>query len=208
MPALLQPNHVYNDSNTDFTYLGLNPLVWLTVTCHLSVITACVPTLKPLFDSLLGNTMGLKIDGLYELRQRPDGQGFNVAEVADSTRTAGTASSWRIRTSSKLLSDMAPRLCRPVAKRIDKDTPAGDEITTKLRLRPTLHSLENHAQCIAGEVGPTWWGKKNGSEYASAQKEDKDKGESIKGLTDGMIMVRDDVEMRFDEYDGCSHSSR
>lgn len=206
--ALLQPNHVYNDNNTEFTYLGLNPLVWLTVTCHLSVITACVPTLKPLFDSLLGNTMGLKIDGLYELQQRSDGQGFHVAEVADPTRTDGSASSsWKDETSSKISSKIAPRLGKPATMRTDKGTPTRDGIVCPLRLHSASHSLESHAECFAGGIGPKLRDKRAGSESTIAQKTGRNQSESVKGLKDEVIMVRDDVEVHTNNRDDCSDSS-
>lgn len=41
--------------------------MWIQVTYNLSVITACVPSMKGIFESMLGNTMGLSIEEPYQL---------------------------------------------------------------------------------------------------------------------------------------------
>lgn len=69
IPAMLRSSSMYNGEGTDFTWLSLDYMVWLEISYHLSVITACIPGMKGLFESMLGNTMGLKIDTSYEVNR-------------------------------------------------------------------------------------------------------------------------------------------
>ncbi|KXJ84685.1 hypothetical protein Micbo1qcDRAFT_112123, partial [Microdochium bolleyi] len=79
-PALLNADHIYNGTNTDFTWTSLNPSIWLIVSSHLSVITACIPSLKGVFDSWLGNTCGFGNGSPYRLERQGDQPGFAVVQ--------------------------------------------------------------------------------------------------------------------------------
>lgn len=59
---MLDTTHLYNGEGTDFTWQALYPTVWLTISWNLSVITACIPSLKGLFDGFLGNTSGAAVE--------------------------------------------------------------------------------------------------------------------------------------------------
>lgn len=47
-----------NDESSDSTWNAVVPSIWFQISLNLSLITACVPSLKPVFDSLFGYTAG------------------------------------------------------------------------------------------------------------------------------------------------------
>ncbi|KAK8066816.1 hypothetical protein PG997_013563 [Apiospora hydei] len=67
LPSIVQGPQVTNGSNgADVTWLAVNPTVWHQVSINLSVLTACIPSLKSFIDSLTGYTSGLRIMLPYE----------------------------------------------------------------------------------------------------------------------------------------------
>lgn len=54
IPALFHTDHLFQRNN-DFTWLAVTPTIWLQISYNLSVITACIPSMKNIFDSLSGN---------------------------------------------------------------------------------------------------------------------------------------------------------
>ncbi|KAK8008148.1 hypothetical protein PG991_010699 [Apiospora marii] len=60
---ILRPQSLQGD---DVTWLAVDPTVWYQVSLNLSVLTACVPSLKSFIDSLTGYTSGLRIMVPYE----------------------------------------------------------------------------------------------------------------------------------------------
>lgn len=61
----------------DFTWSTLSPLIWLMLSWNFAVMTACVPSLKGLFEAWLGNTFAMQFETSYELEEsvvnsRPD----------------------------------------------------------------------------------------------------------------------------------------
>lgn len=53
IPALLHQDHLFQSS--DFTWLAVVPTVWLQTSYNLSVITACIPSMKNIFDMFSGD---------------------------------------------------------------------------------------------------------------------------------------------------------
>ncbi|KAK8035561.1 hypothetical protein PG993_010556 [Apiospora rasikravindrae] len=66
LPSIVQGPQVTNGSGADVTWLAVNPTVWHQVSINLSVLTACIPSLKSFIDSLTGYTSGLRIMLPYE----------------------------------------------------------------------------------------------------------------------------------------------
>ncbi|KAK8104385.1 uncharacterized protein PG998_011418 [Apiospora kogelbergensis] len=60
---ILRPQSLQGD---DITWLAVDPIVYYQVSLNLSVLTACVPSLKSFIDSLTGYTSGLRIELPYE----------------------------------------------------------------------------------------------------------------------------------------------
>ncbi|KAG8160932.1 hypothetical protein KVR01_009196 [Diaporthe batatas] len=81
IPAMMRSSSLYNGEGTDFTWRSLDHMVWLEISLHLSVITACIPGMKGLFESMLGNTMGLKIDTSYEMDPAARSNGLTIITV-------------------------------------------------------------------------------------------------------------------------------
>ncbi|KAG6355054.1 hypothetical protein INS49_004135 [Diaporthe citri] len=64
IPSLMRTEFQYE--NGDFTWLAVTPTVWLQISYNLAMITACIPTMKNLFDNLSGN-FSAEIDAPYKL---------------------------------------------------------------------------------------------------------------------------------------------
>ncbi|KAH7026621.1 uncharacterized protein B0I36DRAFT_386851 [Microdochium trichocladiopsis] len=210
-------SHIYNGDETDFTWDALSPLLWLTVTCHLSVITACVPTLKKLFDSLLGNTLSITIDAPYQL-ERIDGRtGFNITERDEITGSgrAGGSSSARGRYGLKYSKNSRSQSSRgsgfgwkgvpgvPTKSSIDRPSFFGGSLrlgVTSTTVTSPHQATESHAG--GGFESVSRLGDRRGGNSDSAVKE---QSESVKGLTEGVIMVRQEVDVQHDH--GADHDS-
>ncbi|KAK7954158.1 hypothetical protein PG996_015043 [Apiospora saccharicola] len=66
LPGIMLGPQVTNGSDTDITWLAVNPTVWHQVSINMSVLTACIPSLKSFIDSLTGYTSGIRIMLPYE----------------------------------------------------------------------------------------------------------------------------------------------
>ncbi|KAK8004501.1 hypothetical protein PG990_002310 [Apiospora arundinis] len=66
LPSIVQGPHVTEGSGADVTWLAVTPTVWHQVSINMSVLTACIPSLKSFIDSLTGSTSGLRIMLPYE----------------------------------------------------------------------------------------------------------------------------------------------
>ncbi|KAK7934870.1 hypothetical protein PG985_000365 [Apiospora marii] len=66
LPGIVQGPQVTHGINTDITWLAVNPTVWHQVSINMSVLTACIPSLKSFIDSLTGYTSGIRIMLPYE----------------------------------------------------------------------------------------------------------------------------------------------
>lgn len=176
---------------------------------HLSVITACVPTMKPLFDSLLGNTMSLKIDGLYELSQRSNGQsGFKVTEHGDTIQTSLATDQSRANTAYSARSSETrhvQRLHSHDRLRPRESTSAGGRRVmdnARLKLGSSPRSFSDQTTCsIPGQAGEK---RRDRKITNTVDIHDMERTESVKGLMDGIITTRDDDEVQLREYDDSS----
>ncbi|KAJ1334002.1 hypothetical protein MN608_04000 [Microdochium nivale] len=211
-PALSYPkSHICNGNISDFTWESMSPSLWWIVSCNLSVVTACVPTLKKFFDSLLGNTYCLKIDGPYKLERVQGNTGFHIAEL-DEARY-GTACCDH---DGRHLG-LSGRFSRPVT--ISRASVVGQVADGKECEREADHGSKISPAGFFGVVfkhGKTSLTalsaiRTDANGRGAAMKALQGKSDSVKGLTDGIIMVRDEVDIRWngvgsDDDDLCSIS--
>lgn len=66
LPVLITTEQHAED--TDHTWFAVTPAIWQQIALNLSMMTACIPSLKSILDSLLGDTAGAAIRAPYELR--------------------------------------------------------------------------------------------------------------------------------------------
>lgn len=66
--------YIWRDSkSTDPTWDAVLPSIWYQISLNISMITACVPSLKPIFDSLFGYTASAVIQAPYQLEANEGG---------------------------------------------------------------------------------------------------------------------------------------
>lgn len=67
----------------DVTWYAVASVVWFQIGINMSVLTACMPSLKSFVDSLLGETAGARIMAPYELEYNSEnGMGLRSALAA------------------------------------------------------------------------------------------------------------------------------
>lgn len=154
IPSLMQTEFLYE--NIDFTWLAVSPTVWLQISYNLAVITACIPTMKNVFDSLSGN-FSAEIDAPYKLTAVTGG------------RSRGFEASALDQGSSQTHSHI-------------------DSQGTSLKLHT---AAPNQAACYATD----------GRRYSSNRtKKDADgQSESVQNLTDGVVLVTEEVNVQFED---------
>lgn len=102
--TLLRTDFLYESNN--FTWEAVVPTVWQQMSCNLSVITACVPSMKTIFDSLSGNVASAGIDAPYNLIAIRGATGFKATALeSNTTKRASHVSSYVKRGGLKLGSD-------------------------------------------------------------------------------------------------------
>lgn len=69
---------------TDTTWLAVSSTIWSQISLGLSILTACVPTLKGLIDSLLGSTAVAAIEAPYELQSSSKRSGIKMTPGSGS----------------------------------------------------------------------------------------------------------------------------
>lgn len=144
IPALLYQDYLYQSS--DFTWLAIEPTIWLQVSYNLSVITACIPSMKNIFDNLSGN-FSASIDVPYHL----------------STITGKSG-------------------CRATARDGSSQWTMGSH---GLKLSPAHPSLTS---CYTSD----------GSKSGTRTKDHDGQGESVRNLTDGIVMITEEVDIQFE----------
>lgn len=87
VPTLLSQD--YLKPSNDFTWLAVGPTIWMQISFNLSVITACIPTMKNIFDNLSGN-FSVAIDAPYTLTTTSGKSGLQTTAL--SKRTAASVS--------------------------------------------------------------------------------------------------------------------
>jgi hypothetical protein len=120
-------------------------------------VTACIPSLKGVIDSLMGATAAAMIQGPYELRAGTDNSGFTATRATNSKQNSYARSG---------ASSGAGRRGPGASKR---------KSTTPLAS----------------------WG--DVEHQTTIRNESPDRSESVRKLTDGVIVVRDEVEVLYDD---------
>lgn len=87
IPTLLSQDHL--QPSNDFTWLAAGPAIWMQISFNLSVITACIPTMKNIFDSLSGN-FSVAIDAPYTLKTIAGKSGMQTTALDKETASSGS----------------------------------------------------------------------------------------------------------------------
>ncbi|KAH6655601.1 hypothetical protein BKA67DRAFT_645075 [Truncatella angustata] len=87
IPTLQSFDFLYYDTS-DASWLALEPAMWSQVPLSLSVITACFPSMKNVFDSFLGNTIAVGIDAPYQLDTVKGKEGFRTTAYASEIKSS------------------------------------------------------------------------------------------------------------------------
>lgn len=135
-------------------------MVWMQISYNLSVITSCIPTIKSVFDSLVGALSGTVIDAPYNLTARPGKSGLTATPLGVDRRSLGAYFA------------------------------AGAD--GRLKLSPDIQSQT--ACYTTADRGLRGKGMSR-SGYRS---------ESVRHLTDGSVMVMEEVEIDFESVDRVS----
>ena len=141
-------------------------MIWFQISLGLSVLTACIPSMKGIIDSLMGSTSVAAIQAPYELRDSGKKSGLEATALNEPGSKQGSHGSDR-RGNFKF------------------NKSANHSIWTADREISIKHT---------GKVSPGG-------------------GESVRGLTDGVIVVRDEFEIHYDDKrlsssrDGSQESS-
>lgn len=155
IPTLSNARYLYEETS-DVTWDVVSSTIWLQIALGLSVLTACIPSLKGIIDSLLGATSVAAIGAPYDLRDSGKKSGLEI------TVPSGTGSN-----------------------QASKDASA-------LKLSRQAKSVHNSlwSSNRDREVDATYVGKESSRESGS---------ESVRKLTEGVIVVRDEFEINYDE---------
>lgn len=154
IPSLMHTGFLYE--NGDFTWLAVAPTVWLQISYNLAVITACIPTMKNVFDNLSGN-FSAEIDAPYKLT------------AMAGARSMGFKASALDQESSQAHSHSDPQ-------------------DTTLKLHTASPS---QTACYATD--------RRRQSSARAMKDDESGSESVRNLTDGVVLVTEEVNVQFED---------
>lgn len=66
IPTMTSLDFLYYGTS-DATWLAIEPMIWNTISLSLSIITACLPSMKNVFDGFLSDTFTARIDVSYHL---------------------------------------------------------------------------------------------------------------------------------------------
>jgi hypothetical protein len=153
------------DEFSDSTWLSVSSTIWFQISLGLSILTACVPSLKGVIDSLMGATAAAAMNTPYELRDTTSGDrsGFTITRLTDSKQASGGGSSGRRGANNSKRKSAAT----PLATWDDVE-----HVTTASRIR------------------------------------DKSPGgsDSVRKLTEGVVVVRDEIEVHYETRKGASSS--
>ncbi|KAK7985702.1 hypothetical protein PG996_005060 [Apiospora saccharicola] len=106
LPSLiLRPQSLQGD---DITWLAVDPVVWYQVSLNLSVLTACVPSLKSFIDSLTGYTSGVRIMVPYEYPVTSSGKSAG-SKIRDTIAAAVYRGPHPIGHTTSITASQAPR---------------------------------------------------------------------------------------------------
>lgn len=150
IPALLYQDHLFQSN--DFTWLAVNPTIWLQISYNLSVISACIPSMKNIFDSFTGN-FSAAIDVPYNLTTLTNKSGSRAKARYLGKSTGGSRST--------IMDDHGLKL-----------TPAHPSRTS----------------CYTSDGFPS----------GARTRDDDGQSESVRKLTDGVVLVTEEVEIQFE----------
>lgn len=87
VPTFLSQDYLQLD--IDFTWLAVEPTIWMQISFNPSVITAWIPTMKNMFDSLAGN-FSVVIDAPYALTTTAGKSGLQATAHSKELARSGS----------------------------------------------------------------------------------------------------------------------
>lgn len=142
-------------NSSDYAWLATIPTIWRQVSFNLSVITACIPSLRAVLDTFSGNT-------------------FAISHATEVEHELGTITA---RHGLRYVSQRRSKSTRNSLSNI-----SGKAVNFELKLSP---NIENEAACYFHED----------DEQREENRSKDGSSESVQNLTDGVILVREDVEI-------------
>ncbi|KAJ1337885.1 hypothetical protein MN608_00741 [Microdochium nivale] len=200
-PALFDTAHLYNRQDIDHTWLSLKPATWLAISTNCSVITACVPSLKGLFDTWLGNTLGIDIDAPYQLKRLSGKHQFGVTLYEQNAGCEGKSSDGRIGGGSNSASLAARKPLFSSAASITDGDESDNIASTIFATLKLSSSTTNQASCCSNGCTESLKKSTGQSKTRRCDDESSDCGQesdSVKRLTWG-VAICEDVEVHFGE---------
>ncbi|KAF7561280.1 hypothetical protein G7046_g2890 [Stylonectria norvegica] len=169
IPSLSNAQYLFHEYS-DATWLSVPSTIWFQISLGLSILTACIPSLKGIIDSLLGSTAVAAIRSPYDLRDSGKKSGLEMTALGGSgshNPSHNLSGTGGIKLSSKMKS-----------------------------ANNTTWSADREIHAKYGGKGSPASGSGSGSE-------------SVRKLTEGVIIVRDEFELHYDEGRGSqSRGSR
>lgn len=151
IPSLANAHYLYQETS-DVTWDVVSSTIWLQIALGLSVLTACIPSLKGIIDSLLGATSVAAIGAPYELRSSGKKSGLEITAPTGSKQASNDASGLKMSNKSK--------------------------------------SVHNSLWSSSRDAETTYVGEEGSRGSGS---------ESVRKLTEGVIAVRDEFEISYDD---------
>jgi hypothetical protein len=139
--------------------MAVSSTIWFQVSLGLSVVTACIPSLKGVIDSLLGATAVTTIQGPYVLRSSGNKSGLTATRVTDDSKQASGNSGLKAAKRKSPSLGLSPR----------------DAVE---RTAAASRSRSRNYTC--------------------------DDSESVRNLTEDVIVVRDEVEVAYASRSGSA----
>jgi hypothetical protein len=160
IPSLTNARYLFDDY-TDATWGAVPSTIWFQISLGLSVLTACIPSLKGIIDSLLGGTAAAAIGAPYELRDSGNKKsGLEITAVGGqggSNQASGQTSGLR-----------------------------------NLQISGKGKSVNHSMWSTDREIEAKYGGKSSPGGSGSGS-------ESVRKLTEGVIVVRDEFEVSYDD---------
>lgn len=161
--------------SNDFTWLAIWPMISLQVSHALSIITACIPTMKDIFEGLSHNVTAA-IDAPYRLTTIHGKNGLQTTTALDSSSSSSRSRSRSRGTTERGGSRVAAA--------------AADFSLHLVRLAPHGRHQTTTAHCCATRAARRLAGQE---QDAAAVREDDGGGggqsESVLNLRDGIVMT-------------------
>lgn len=158
IPGLAKNQYLFTDYS-DFTWSVIPGLVWFQISLGLSVLTACIPSLKGVVDSLLSSTAVAAMQVPYEVHSSSKGTGIELTPF-----------------------------------------PGGRNAGNSFKLSSKVSSKHNNSS--------NWTASRNATTSHNPSSPGPSDGgaESVRGLTEGVVHIRDDFEVRYEDNKGSSIS--